>query len=129
MRVVTSTAFFLLAAVLSWTATTALGHQWRIDAGLNPDHELVMTGPYRWVRHPIYTSMLGVLLASGLMVSSWWLLLISFLVFMAGTEIRVRIEDLARLPFWGKIQGIQEEGAGLHSIHEVARKRLCGVGK
>jgi len=27
------------------------------------------------------------------MISSWWLLLISFLVFMVGTEIRVRIED------------------------------------
>ena len=37
--------------------------------------------------------MLCVLLGSGLMVSSWWLLLISFLVFMAGTEILVRIED------------------------------------
>ena len=92
-RVVTSTAFFLLAAVLSWTATKSLGRQWRMDAGLNPDHELVMTGPYRLVRHPIYTSMLCVLLGSGLMVSSWWLLLISFLVFMAGTEIRVRVED------------------------------------
>ena len=92
-RLVTSIAFFLLAAVLSWTATTSLGRQWRIDAGLNPDHELVMTGPYLIVRHPIYTSMLCVLLGSGLMVSSRWQLLISFLVFMAGTEIRVRIED------------------------------------
>jgi len=27
------------------------------------------------------------------MVSTWWLVLISFLVFMVGTEIRVRIED------------------------------------
>src|SRR5262249_35585191 len=62
----TSAASFLLAAVLSWTATPSLGRQWRIDAGLNPDHKLVMTGTYRLVRHPIYTSMLCVLIGSGL---------------------------------------------------------------
>ena len=36
-----STLFFLPVALLSWTAASALGRQWRIDAGLNPDHELV----------------------------------------------------------------------------------------
>ncbi len=92
-RVATSTVFFLLAGVLSWTATRSLGRQWRLDAGLNPDHELVVTGPYRVVRHPIYTSMLCVLLGTGFMITPWWLLLVSLLVFMAGTEIRVRVED------------------------------------
>ena len=92
-RVATSTAFFLVAGVLSWTATRSLGRQWRLDAGLSTDHELVMTGPYRVVRHPIYTSMLCVLLGTGFMITPWWLLLVSLLVFMAGTEIRVRVED------------------------------------
>ena len=44
------------------TGVGALGRQWRIDAGLNSDHELVQSGPYRIVRHPIYTSMLCLLL-------------------------------------------------------------------
>lgn len=61
-RMAVSILFFLLAATLSWTAKRALGRQWRIDAGLNADHELVMSGPYRVLRHPIYTSMLSVLL-------------------------------------------------------------------
>jgi protein-S-isoprenylcysteine O-methyltransferase Ste14 len=92
-QIVLSTLFFLLAALLSWTAASALGRQWRIDAGLSPDHELVTSGPYRVVRHPIYTSMLCILLGTGLMVTPWWLLLLSFLIFVAGTEIRVRIEE------------------------------------
>ncbi len=92
-RTAVSILFFAIAAVLSLTATRALGRQWRVDAGLNTDHELVMAGPYRFVRHPIYTSMLAVLLGTGFMVSPWWLFLPALVLFFVGTEIRVRIED------------------------------------
>jgi len=85
--------FFALAALLSWTAKRALGKQWRIDAGLNADHELVTSGPYQIVRHPIYTSMLCILVGSGVLLSPWWLLLIAVAVFIAGTEIRVYVEE------------------------------------
>jgi protein-S-isoprenylcysteine O-methyltransferase Ste14 len=85
--------FFALAATLSWTARRALGKQWRIEAGLNADHELITSGPYRILRHPIYTSMLCTLLGTGVLITPWWLLLISIVIFIAGTEIRVRVED------------------------------------
>jgi len=51
--------FFVLADVLSWTATRVLGKQWRVDAGLNAEHEPVTAGRYRLVRHSIYTSILS----------------------------------------------------------------------
>ena len=51
------------------------------------------SGPYRLVRHPIYTSMLFLLVGTGLMVTPLPMLLLSVAVFMFGTEIRVRIED------------------------------------
>jgi protein-S-isoprenylcysteine O-methyltransferase Ste14 len=92
-RVGASVLSFAIASALSWTATRALGKQWRVDAGLSADHELVMAGPYRFVRHPIYTSMLAVLLGTGFMVSPWWLFLPALILFFIGTEIRVRIED------------------------------------
>jgi len=92
-RIAVSVAFLVLATALSWTATRHLGRQWRIDAGLNPDHELVTSGPYKLVRHPIYTSMLFLLCGIGFMVTPLPLLLLAMAVFMLGTEIRVRIED------------------------------------
>ena len=64
-----------------------------IDAGLNADHQLVTSGPYGVVRHPIYTSMLCALLGTGFMISKLPLLILAVLVFVAGTEIRVRIEE------------------------------------
>jgi len=92
-QVALSIVFFVLASLLSWTGARALGRQWRIDAGLSADHQLITSGPYRFVRHPIYTSMLGVLLGTGSLITPWWLLLPSLLLLVIGTEIRVRVED------------------------------------
>jgi protein-S-isoprenylcysteine O-methyltransferase Ste14 len=81
------------SVVLAWWATRHLGKQWRYEAALSADHELIQTGPYRWLRHPIYASMLGMLVATGA-AWTWWPMLVAGLVcFLAGTEIRVRAED------------------------------------
>ena len=85
--------FFLFGILLSWASTRALGRQWRVDAGLSSDHELVMAGPYRLVRHPIYTSMLCVLLATGFVVTPLPLFIAAIVLFFVGTEIRVRTEE------------------------------------
>ena len=77
-----SVLFLMLATFLSWTAVEALGRQWRIDAGLTADHQLVTTGPYGLVRHPIYTSMLCILLGTGFMITPWRMLLVASLVFI-----------------------------------------------
>jgi protein-S-isoprenylcysteine O-methyltransferase Ste14 len=92
-RVALSLLFLALACLLSWSSARALGRQWRFDAGLNPDHELVKSGAYRVVRHPIYTPMLFLLLGTGFMITSLPVLLLATLLCIIGTEIRVRIED------------------------------------
>ncbi len=92
-RTALAALFFVLAAVASWTGVRALGRHLRFDAALSPDHQLVRSGAYRWLRHPIYTSMFCILLATGLLFTPAPLLLAAAVVFAAGTEIRVRIED------------------------------------
>ena len=37
----------LLSIAIFWSAVGSLGKQWRFDAGLNQDHELVQAGAYR----------------------------------------------------------------------------------
>jgi protein-S-isoprenylcysteine O-methyltransferase Ste14 len=92
-RVSLSIGFMALGALLSWSATVALGRHWRVDAGLSADHQLVRSGAYRFVRHPIYASMLCLLIGTGFMVTPLPLLAAAICVFIVGTEIRVRIED------------------------------------
>jgi protein-S-isoprenylcysteine O-methyltransferase Ste14 len=92
-RVALSVFFFIIGPLFSWGGVWALGRQWRIDAGLNPDHELVRRGAYRLVRHPIYTSMLCLLLAMGFMLTPLPMFAIATALLILGTEIRVRVEE------------------------------------
>jgi protein-S-isoprenylcysteine O-methyltransferase Ste14 len=78
---------------LGWSAARRLGKQWRCQAALIQDHELVQTGPYGLIRHPIYTSMLGMLLATGFGWAWWPMFTAGLIAYLAGTEIRVRAEE------------------------------------
>jgi protein-S-isoprenylcysteine O-methyltransferase Ste14 len=81
------------SVALVWAATRHLGKQWRYEAALSEDHELIQSGPYRWVRHPIYTSMLCMLLATGTALTWWPMFTAGLIFFLAGNEIRVHAED------------------------------------
>src|ERR1043166_9596530 len=87
-------AFVVVAWAFWFAAVSALGKQWRIEAGLNADHELVRSGAYRIVRHPIYLSLLCMLVGSAAIVTTpLWELAAAIVFFLIGTEIRVRVED------------------------------------
>jgi protein-S-isoprenylcysteine O-methyltransferase Ste14 len=92
-RMLLSIAVGPLAPLLAWTSVTHLGRQFRINAGLYEDHQLVKTGPYAIVRHPIYASLLAILLCTLFLLTPWKWVAVSLLFFIAGTEIRVRTED------------------------------------
>jgi protein-S-isoprenylcysteine O-methyltransferase Ste14 len=83
----------VIAALLAWTSVTHLGKQFRVHAGLYEDHELVRTGPYAVVRHPIYTSFLCMLLATIFSLSRWEWGAAAVALFIVGTEIRVHSEE------------------------------------
>jgi protein-S-isoprenylcysteine O-methyltransferase Ste14 len=94
LRLALAVALLPVPIWLAWTAVPHLGKQFRIRAGLFADHELVRTGPYAIVRHPIYASLLLMLLSNLLLLTRWPWWLVALSVFIAGTEIRVRTEDV-----------------------------------
>jgi protein-S-isoprenylcysteine O-methyltransferase Ste14 len=86
----------LLAIGSVWfvsAAVRALGKQWSLAARVVEGHQLITEGPYKIVRNPIYTGMLGMLLATGLAVSHWIGLVAGLVVFAIGTFVRVRSEE------------------------------------
>ena len=39
-------------------ARYVLGSNWSSQVAIREDHELIQAGPYRWIRHPIYTGII-----------------------------------------------------------------------
>lgn len=88
-----SLALAALATVFSGWALAHLGRQWRIQAVVAEDHQLVTTGPYSLVRHPVYLALLVMLVATLLVQSRWWSAPLALAGYLCGTEIRVRAEE------------------------------------
>ena len=80
------------AALFRWSSTT-MGRNWSLVARTRDDHELVATGPFALVRHPIYVSMLLFLLALAIATGHYLQLLWAVPAFALGTWIRIREEE------------------------------------
>ena len=65
-------------------------------------HELVTGGPYRWVRHPLYTTGLTLLFALGLMAGSWFVLLGTVIAFALLRLLVIPREEQALLAKFGE---------------------------
>ncbi len=67
----------LVAAGLGFAvaARVWLGGNWSSNVTVKQGHELIRSGPYAWVRHPIYTGLLLALLGTAIMVGTWSALL------------------------------------------------------
>jgi protein-S-isoprenylcysteine O-methyltransferase Ste14 len=84
----TQASSFLLAA---W-ARRHLGRNWSGAIATKVDHQLVRTGPYRLVRHPIYTGMLGMFLGTAL-ASGELHALIALAVIVLAYVRKIRLEE------------------------------------
>lgn len=93
VRTLLSMAIAPIAPMMAWGAVKHLGRQFRINAGLYDDHQLVQTGPYSVVRHPIYSSLLAITVSTMLLLTQWQWALVGLFLYIVGTEIRVRTED------------------------------------
>jgi protein-S-isoprenylcysteine O-methyltransferase Ste14 len=63
------------AVVLTW-ASLVLGRFMVHEAAVRDDHVLVTRGPYRFVRHPVYSGYLALLLGAAVASLNVWLLLL-----------------------------------------------------
>ncbi len=96
-------AFTIASVWFCFAAARALGRQWALMARVIEGHELISQGPYGIVRNPIYLAMLGMLVATGLVVGRWQALVGAAIAFAVGTAIRIRAEEnLLRETFGAK---------------------------
>ena len=78
-----------------------LGIYWlfsSIGSGITPtsatrqQHQLVTSGPYRWVRHPLYTVGSSLFISFGMMADNWFIAALGILAFI-GMAVRTPKEE------------------------------------
>jgi protein-S-isoprenylcysteine O-methyltransferase Ste14 len=70
---------FLLGLALAIWARVYIGRNWGMPMSQKVDPELVTTGPYSSVRHPIYSGMILAMIGTTIAVSLYWLVAVVFL--------------------------------------------------
>lgn len=89
-----ATGATLVAAgmALSIWARIHLGRNWSGTVTMKHGHELIRGGPYRFVRHPIYTGLLAAFAGSAIARGEWRGLVATLIAFLALWH-KLRIEE------------------------------------
>jgi protein-S-isoprenylcysteine O-methyltransferase Ste14 len=91
----------LASVAIRRRAIAALGQFWSLHVEIREDHQLVQTGPFRWVRHPTYLSMILELVALGMILNAAYCVAIVWLVFVPILVWRIRLEEAALVEKFG----------------------------
>jgi protein-S-isoprenylcysteine O-methyltransferase Ste14 len=109
-RLIFTRVIFPQSRVLDWTAAALsvigvgfaiwarvhLGRNWSPRPAVKENHELVTTGPYAYVRHPIYTGLILMAFGTALTGSIWglgvFIVAVLFYVSRIGREEKIMLE-------------------------------------
>jgi protein-S-isoprenylcysteine O-methyltransferase Ste14 len=92
----------ILGVVLRQWSHIVLGRFHQAVVTIHLDHELVTTGPYRHLRHPMYTGSSVAFLGVGLALGTWPSLVLSFLGTMPAILRRILVEERAMAESLGR---------------------------
>ena len=83
---------FVAGLGLAVWARRYLGRNWGTPMSRKVDPELVTSGPYRWIRHPIYSGIVLALIGTALAISWYWFVAVAlvgaYFVYSATLEER-----------------------------------------
>ena len=116
-------AFLVLAGtLLAFWARYHLGSNWSGTVTLKEGHELVRSGPYRTIRHPIYTGILVSILGTVMQVGQLRALLAFVLVWLSLYIKASREESFLTAEFGANFDAVRRSTVG-----ERFGKNYCAV--
>lgn len=84
--------FLIAGLVVAIAARRTLAGNWSGAVAFKEDHELITRGLYQYVRHPIYTGMLLMILGTALSLATLGAA-IGFLIILVGVLLKLRQEE------------------------------------
>lgn len=97
-------------AIAVW-ARISLGHYWSDKIVLKVDHQLVRSGPYARMRHPIYSGVLLGVAGSALVVDEWRGVL-ALLLLLANYTVKAKREDTILAEAFAQDFEVHKKSAG-----------------
>ena len=91
----------IISFLLRRRAISALGRFWSLHVEIRENHQFVQSGPFRWMRHPTYFSMILELLSGGLILGAWFSLWIIPVLFLPVLAWRLKLEEKALVEKFG----------------------------
>jgi protein-S-isoprenylcysteine O-methyltransferase Ste14 len=82
-------------------AIAALGKFWSLHVEIRDNHQFVRSGPFRWVRHPTYFSMILELLSAGLILNAYVSTCLAAAIFVPALLMRLKLEETALVEKFG----------------------------
>ena len=89
-------------------------------------HQLVTHGPYRWIRHPLYTTGVLLFIALGLIAANWFVLTFALIALLSIRFVVVPMEERELIGRFGA--AYQEYRRGTGAMSPRVRGRPPGVG-
>jgi protein-S-isoprenylcysteine O-methyltransferase len=94
--------FFTLGLFLRWFSIIYLGRFFTVNVAVASDHQLIDSGPYRFIRHPSYAGALLAFLGLGLCLGNLASLLILIVPILFAYLWRIRVEEKALIEALGE---------------------------
>jgi protein-S-isoprenylcysteine O-methyltransferase Ste14 len=85
-------ALVVVGLGFSVAARLSLGRNWSGTVTLKQDHELIQSGPYALVRHPIYTGLLLALVGTAIAVGRWRAIA-ALALLLVGVVYKIGVEE------------------------------------
>lgn len=81
-----------------------LGKNWStiVEGRLPKSKRLIKTGPYKYIRHPIYSAAFITIIGFGILSANWILFIVPFLIFLILYLIRMPKEEKTLVKHFGK---------------------------
>lgn len=104
----------LACVPLLWWVLRSIGANISETVLTKQNHQLVMKGPYRWVRHPLYSAGLLEILALSLLAGNWFMMLLGIIGICVFRYIVIPKEEANLIAaFDGEYQHYQKQTGAL----------------
>jgi len=88
-------SLFALGLALRWYSIVYLGRFFTVNVAIHSGHEVIDTGPYRFIRHPSYAGALLAFLGLALSLANWWSLVLIVVPVLWAFVRRMSVEESA----------------------------------